>query len=96
MYNTALLLIYKQGLKSYSGKMSHERAHRKALQNVTPVIARSYFKKSKVPRAEHYLSKDTVEKMEKNAVLTACAMSTANLLSTSIVAFHTIRHNQNK
>ena len=87
---------YKQGLKKHIGKGRHI-AHRLALQSVTPVIARSYFKKSQVPRCDHYLSKAIVEEEEKDdEMLAVCSILMNNTLMTAATSYATIRNKKNK
>ena len=72
---------YKQGLKQYSDK-PHHIAHKKLLQTVTPVIACSYFKKSEVPKCDHYISIDLLKKQKKEKDKLLCSsMITITLLS---------------
>ena len=87
-----MFYIYKMGLKRYTGKMSHARAHRLALRDVTPTTARSYFKKSKVPKCDHYVSKDELEKQEQTGLLMACAVSSSRSLFNAATAFVAINN----
>ena len=76
---------YKQGLKRYA-KLPHHIAHRKSLQTVTPAIACSYFKKSQVPKCDHYMSIDLLKKKKKEEETLLCSSMMTTTLLSAVVA----------
>ena len=62
------------------------------LNDITPTTASSYFKKSKVPKCDHYVSKDELEKQEQTGLLMACAVSSSRSLFNAATAFVAINN----